>query len=93
MRITTDDTVAPRRVWPHYALATFAVIASYLASFGPARSLAERGMVPMDLCHYVYLPLPGGLKQQYLALWSRLDAQCVERDLSALLPPPLEPLP
>jgi len=87
-RMATDDTVAPRKVWPHYTLAVVAVIASYLANFGPARSLAERGMIPMDLCHYIYLPLPSGLKQQYLGLWSRLDTQGAEPDL---LPPPFEP--
>jgi len=64
--MSTDDTIARRRVWPRYTLAVVAVIASsYLASFGPSHSLAERGMIPMDLCHYVFLPLPAALKQQY----------------------------
>ena len=92
-RMTAHHTVEQRSVWPRYAFAIAAVIASYLASFGPSRSLAERGMIAMDFCHYVYLPVPGVLKQQYLGLWSRLDTQCAERDLSDLLPPPFEPLP
>jgi hypothetical protein len=58
-----------------------------------ARSLAMRGIIPMDLCRYVYLPLPGGLKQQYLELWSHLDARCAEQHLSDWLPPLFEPLP
>ena len=73
-----DDIIAPRKVWPRYILVSLAVIAYYLASFGPSRSFAVRGIIPMELCHYIYLPLPDGLQQQYLGLWSRLDSQCIE---------------
>jgi hypothetical protein len=52
------------------------VAALYLLCFGPALSLAQRGVVPLRFVLRVYSPLPLSFQQQYLSSWARFDSRC-----------------
>jgi len=57
------------------SLAILAGIAClYVLIFGPAMSLANRGIIPKRAFVRVYRPLPVGFQQKLLNVWGRIDA-------------------